>query len=888
MPPSDAPRDPRPSRLRRLLHRRYLEAELDKELDFHLDQHTHDLIVRGHAPAEARRLARLALGGPEQVKEACRDARGTRWLEDLARDVAYALRSLRRRPEFALVALFSIAIGVGVTTVVFTAVKAVVLNPLPYAQPRDLVQIATDHRGAPRSNGDWVFPQDAREILRRAHSFQSAGLYSNAVFDLSAGANALPMALYGLRISAGLFPSLGVHPALGRNILPEEDRPGHARVILLSDGLWRSLFHADPAIVGATLRVNDRECLVIGVMPAGFDFPLRRAAARTPTPYVQFWAPLQDDPATPSAGALDMVARLRPGVSVAQAQSELQSISAALAREYPATNRDRTHRLALLSERTTRSAARSLWLLMGASAMFLLIGCVNVANLLLARALARQREISIRLAIGAGRGRLVRQLLTESLILSTLGGLGGLLIAALAWRVLPSLVPTAIPRLYTARVDPTVFAFALATATLTGILFGLVPALRSTRGSMAARGASNFGRRDTLRTTLVVSEIALTLTLAVIGGQFAGRFLQLLQADPGFDPDHTYAAIVLPAPERYPTPTTRAAVYRRFLNAVRALPSVRHAGIVDALPFSGENNGGWVSAHPRAPYLPANQLLAEIDVVGGEYLQAMGVRLLRGRWFQPSEMSPGSDSAIVDQDLALRLWPGGSPVGRRPCVYCTPENPANWLRIVGVVSSMRHSSLEGEVHRNVYLSAGALQRAAFLVVRTTNPRADWDHSIRAAIASVDPAQPVLLGASLRTFVSDSIADRRFILTLLGVTALLALLLSTAGVYGVAAFVTARRTQEIALRIALGATPARVRSLLLRQGGTYVAAGLAFGLLAAAALSRLLRASVPGFESANLLLIAAFAAVVPLCALLAYYLPARRARFIDPVIALRQE
>ncbi|WP_321473116.1 ABC transporter permease [uncultured Paludibaculum sp.] len=878
--------------LRKLFFRNRAEQELEKELQFHLDQTVADLVARGHDPREAQRLARIAMGGQEQVKEACRDARGTRWLEDLIQDAAYALRTLRKRPEFAMVALLSIAVTVGVTSVVFAAVKAVVLDPLPYTRPQELVQIATDHRNATRSSGDWVFWNDALAITQRARTLRSVGVFGNAVFDLSGDPLTPPQALYGVRISATLFPTLGVSPMLGRNILPEEDQPGHANVIILSHGLWRRRFHSDPEIVGRTVTVNARSCLVIGIMPPGFDFPLRRTAARTPAPYVEFWAPLQVNPASAPSGALGMVARLRPGISIDQAQAEIDSISAALALETPATNRDRTHRLDSLRERTTGTAGRSLWFLMAAAVMFLLIGCVNVANLLLARGFARQREVAVRMAIGAGRARIIRQLLTESLVLAALGGIGGFAIAASTWRLLPAVVPASIPRLASAHADAPVLLFALAAAVITGLLFGIVPAFRSVGSAVGAgpfgtRSAVS-GRHDHFRSALVVAEIAITIVLAIVGGQFGGRFLELWRTDPGFNIEHTFAAVVLPAHERYGTPHLRAGVYSRLLDAVRRIPGVVNAGTVDALPFSGENHGGFISAHATAPFEPANQLLAEIDVVGGDYLQALGVRLSAGRWFRQDEVDARSDTAVVDEEVARRLWPEASAVGRPLCVYCTPERPNNWKRVIGVVSSMRHSSLEGTVHHNVYLSGGALEEAAFLVVRTNGRQETMDEEIRSAVASVDPNQPVLLSTSMRSLVQDSLAGRRFILTILALTGCLALLMSAAGVYGVSAYLTSRRTQEIGIRMALGATPANVHALIFRQGTVAVLVGFLLGFVGGALLLRILRGMMEGFESGSLGVASCVAAVVMVSAMAACWIPARRAMNIEPVSALRME
>ncbi len=809
----------------------------------------------------------------------------------ILQDARLALRLLRRAPLPTAIALLSIALSVGATAVVFAAIKSVLIDPLPYANPDGLFQFRSEYpRMQEQAHGDWVVWNDTRELSRRTRTLQAIGVYGNAIFDLAGDSNATPEALYGLRASASLFSVLGVSPMLGRNILPEEDQPAHAPVMILSYGLWVRRFHSDRAVVGRSVTVNGHACLVIGVMPPGFNFPLRRQAAHTPSPYVEFWAAPLAPPANPGAG-LGAVARLRPGVSLAQARQDVASVSRALEHDFPATNRDRVLTLNLLRARTVGTAARGLWLLMAGAVLFMLIGCANVANLLLARGRARRREIAVRVAIGAGRARIVRQLLTESCVLAVLGGLGGYLLTAAAWRILPAVAPVSIPRLAAARAGAAVFWFALALAMINGILFGIAPALRiagsktaGAWGGFGSRGAS--AGRDRLRSSLVAAEVALSVLLVVLGGQVLAGFLQLVATDPGFQADRVIASVVLPAPERYRDPALRALFYQRILDAVRQLPGVAAAGTVDALPFSGENHGGGVSASEfttgQAP------MIAEIDVAGGEYLQTMGIRLLEGRWFREDETNPSNDSAIVNDLVARRLWPGANAVGRRICVDCTPENPRNWKRVIAVVSNASHSALDEPQIGNVYLAAGAMEKSVFLVVRTERPAGEIEKAIRRAIAAIDPNQPVFLSASMRDLIADSVADRRFIMILLAVTGCLSLILSAAGVYGVISYTTSRRTQEIGIRMAVGATPANVFSLIFRQGFLTVAIGLAIGLGAAWACLRFLRSMLLGLGSGHPLSVWAAAVLVCVTAALACWIPARRATRTDPMAALRQE
>ncbi len=802
-------------------------------------------------------------------------------------DIRLAFRIFRRTPVPTGIALLSIALSVGATAVVFAAIKSVLIDPLPYAHAEELVQLRGEYpKMQEQSNGDWVLWNETPELDRRTRTLESTGVYGNAVFDLAGDSNSIPEALLGVRMSANLFPVLGVSPMLGRNVLPEEDQRGHSDVMILSYGLWARRFNSDRSIVGRSVNVNGHACLVIGVMPPDFDFPLRTQAAHTPSPYMEFWAAPFNVPANPNA-ALRAVSRLRPGVTLTEARQDLASISETLSHDFPETNRDRTLRLNFLRDRTVGIATNGLLLLMAAAVLFMLIGCANVANLLLARGLARQREINVRLAIGAGQMRILRQLLTESCVLAVLGGLGGYVLTAAAWKILPALAPVNIPRLAAARADGTIFGFALALAVVNGILFGIAPALRLTRdkaialSGFSARGAAS-GRHDRTRSSLVAAEVAVSVVLVAIGGELLTSFVKLIRTDPGFQADRILASVVLPAPERYPDPAQRALFYKRILDSVRALPGVESAGTVDALPFSGENNGGYVSA------AEGTKVEGEIDVVGGEYLQTMGVRLLEGRWFREEEMADSNDAAIVNDFVAERLWPGSSAIGQRVCVDCTPEHPNNWKRVIGVVSSASHAALNEAAKGNVYLAAGAMRNSSFVVVRTQRPMGDLEKAIRRTIAAIDPNQPVFLSWSMTALIADSVADRRFIMMLLAVTAGLALLMSAAGVYGVISYTTSRRTQEIGIRVAVGAMPWDVLALVFRQGSLTVAMGLAIGLGLALVAMQSLRSFLPGLESANPSYLWIAAGLVAMTAGIACWIPARRATRIDPMSALRQE
>ena len=800
----------------------------------------------------------------------------------------HPLRLMRRSPGITAVALLSIAIGTGATAVVFAAVKAVLIEPFPYAKASELVQIRTDDvRADP--HGDWIYMQDA---TRETTSFSSWGIYRYAVFNLAADSGALPESLYGLTISATLFPALGVTPMLGRNILPEEDQPKGACVIELSYGLWARRFNSDRVIVGRSVQMNGHACKVVGVMPPEFNFPMRLVTTvRTPSPYMEFWAApgVRPDPdllRNREDFGYGAVARLRPGVTAAQASQELESISTELAREYPASNKDRSMRALPLVERNLGISRSGLWLALGAAALFMLIGCVNVANLLLARGLARQREFAIRFAVGADRAAIVRQLIGESMILATLGGLAGFLLTAFAWRVLPGFAPMRIPRLASARADVWVLAFTIVVSLVNGMVFGVLPAFRASQSDPHQR-LRDSGSRGGLRAVLVSAEAALAVILVVTGSLLASTLIGLLRVDTGFDSAHVLASIIVPAGDRYPTPESRAALWPRVLDAVNRVPGVEAAGTVDALPFSGENNGPWVTGDPAAASRGEGRT-AETDLVSAGYLQTMGVKLIAGRWFRDDDVTAHRTVAIVDEIAARSLWPGRDAVGQRICVYCGPNRAQTWYDVVGVVSSMRHASLDENPGPSVYLTSRAFENADFLVVRASHPTARMAQEIRQAVASADPNQPVLLSATLSTLVGDSIADRRFVFSALAIMGFLALLLAAGGVYGVVSHATSKRTREIGIRMAIGAAPHDVVALIFGQGMRPVIIGVAAGIAGALASVRVLRAAFSGLAPSNsaVFMLAIGSVLASACA--ACLIPAFRASRLDPLVGLRQE
>jgi predicted permease len=848
-----------------LFRRDRLEEELREELEFHRSQ------TQG------------SFGNMTKVQEEAREASTVAWLETLCQDVRIACRMLARSRIQSAVALTSIALSIAATSIVFAAVKAVLLDPLPYPKIDRIVQLRSDSPQAP-SHSDWLFPNDAQEIARRTQTLDSVAVYGNAVFNLAGDTNEPPLALYGLQVSANLFPTLGVAPMLGRNISVEEDRPGQPREVILSYGIWSSRFHKDPKVIGQRLHVNGGDCLVIGVMAKGFDFPLVRGATRVPTRYVAFWTPMRMNRYTkPNQGAVQAIARLRNGVTVLQAQQDLNRISKELAHEYPNENRDRELKLGMFTDRMVKNVKKPLWIALAATLLFLLISSTNVATLLLARGAGRRREISIRMAIGAGRARIVRQLLTESMVLSLIGGACGYCLSIAAWKLLAADMPASVPRLDATRADPVVLMFAVATALATGLFFGIFPALRCAQQREPGLGAQNASiqRRDRTRGALVFAEVTTAMLLVLLGSKLLDSFVALLKTDLGFD-QSVLAAVVLPPPERYRTPAEHANVYRRFLNAVRTMPGVKLAGTVDALPFSGENHGSFLSVDG------GNQTVAEANLIGGDYLQAMGAVLKSGRWFQQDSSDDESQSVLINEDVAKRFWPASSGVGERLCIDCTPEHPNNWKHVIGVVSTMKHADVEAPVNGSIYLRSQALSAAAFLVIKTDRPPEEMKRAMQQAIASVDHDQPILLSATMADLVSDTLAARRFLTSLLTGLGALALTMALAGIYGVTSFTVAGRTQEIGIRIAVGATQGRVVRVIFQQGFVSVGAGIAAGSALAIVLQHIARSMMQGLEGGLAGGMAVAGSLVVLSSMAAFWIPARRAAKMQPTTALRAE
>lgn len=880
--------------LARLFRRNKMEQQLDKELRFHIEQHAADLIASGVDPIEARRRARLAIGGPEQVKEECRDARGTRWLEDLWHDLRYALRVLQQRPSFSAVAIFTLALGVGATTVMFTLVNGVLLKPLPFPEPDRLV--AVNGKSA-NWNVELFGKQNLayKDFLDCARSSSSAELAA-ALFDNSTvSAPGEPEYVDVRQISSNFFSVLRVPLFQGRTFLPEEDRIGATPVAIIGYSFWQTHFGGNLDALGSSLRVDLKDYTVVGIAPP--DFRLYGAEADVYTPVGQNTARfLQNRAAHP----MHVLGRLKPGRTIAEAQSELALIAQHLAEEFKDTNADRTFTVGQLRP-PTGSVGSTLWLLLGAVTLVLLIACANVASLLLARAVSRERELAMRVALGATRGRLIRQCLTESALLGLLGGALGVGLAASGIRPFVTLWPGALPRAEEVQVDWRVVAFAALVSLLSSLFFGIAPALRAPFGNIdqtlraGMRGLAGSSRR--LHAAFVTSEIALAIILLVSAGMLGRTLLNLSSLDPGIDIRNVLVTRMALSPATLADAAKTRAAWKDVLDRARHLPGVQSIATVDTFPMrEGDNElGYWPSADlPAANKLP----FALLTCVSPDYLKVMGLRLRRGRFIDEHDTGTTTPVIVIDDVLAQNAFGPEDPVGKRLWIP-DMDYGGNVFSIVGVVGHVRHWGLgaddQSKVRAQIYYPFSQIpdtfvhrwSQLMSLAVRTEVPPLSIVSSLRNELKGDTNDQVLYEVRTMEQLASDSLAQQRFLLALFTVFAAVALILACVGIYGVLSYLTSQRVPEMGLRIALGASPVSVQWLVLRQSLAMILLGVLLGATAALATARVLIHSVQGMRPEP----SAFAVVIPvliLAALFASWLPALRASRIDPIVALRHD
>jgi len=812
--------------------------------------------------------------------------------DEMFQDLRFGMRMLTRHRGFTLVAVLTLALGIGANTAIFSVVHAVLLRPLPYAQPEQLVWIwetspKDDIKAEAASVPNFV------DWRNQSESFAELAAYAAAAPVLTGAGE--PERIPGTSVTANFFDTLGVKMALGRTFVAEENAPGNNLVVILSQGLWQRRFSSDPQIIGQKLMLNGNSYEVVGVLPRGFKNP-QPDEARPP----ELWLPLALNPA--QAGRrndfLRVVARLKPEVRIDQARAEMATITDGLAQQYPPTNFGWGVTIVPLHERIVGNLRPALWTLLAAVGFLLLIACANVANLLLARAASRQQEIAVRTALGAGRGRLVRQFLTESVLLSLIGGVTGLVVGWWGVKVLVAFSPNTIPRLGEVGLSAQVFAFTSALAILTGIVFGLVPALYSTSPNLSeslkegGRGATEGSRRRTLRSMLVVSEIALSLVLLVGAGLMTRSFLRLQQVDPGFRSERIVTALISLPVSKYPDGPQVIDFYHKLLERVRVIPGIDAAALTSTVPLnSGSYAAFYVDGRP-VPRPDEYQPDANFVRVSRDYFAALGIQFLRGENFAERYAADAPGVAIISQALARKHFPDEDPIGKR----LTTSNPqpaqgqtVPWRMIIGIVADTPSEGLDVPRYPQLYVPFDQTgQRSLTLVARTASEPLGMVATLRSATWDLDRDQPLYNVRTMNDVLATSVAAPRFNMLLIGLFAGLGLILAAVGIYGVISYSVNQRTHEIGIRVALGAGRLGILRLIVGEGMVLTVVGVGLGLGAALAVTRLLAGLLFGIGARDPLTFAIVAALLGFVALLACYLPARRAASSDPMIALRHD
>jgi putative ABC transport system permease protein len=887
------------ARLGELVFRQRRDLELAAEMESHLQMHIADGVRSGLAPEEARRQAVLALGGIDQTKENYRDRRGFPALEAVIQDVRFGVRMLRKNPGFTAVAVLTLALGIGANTAIFSVISAVLLKPLPFEQPDRLVKVyhtppQASFPGIPTFS---VSPANFLDWRAQSQAFEGMAAYGFRRYTLTGKGR--PEAISIGLVNSGLFSLLRARPLIGRVILEDEDEPGRDHEVVLSYSFWLEYFGGDREIVGKNIELNAEPFTVVGVMKPGFDFPI----VRSPNLRMQLWKPMawtDRERAVRDIHNYLVVARLKDGVSLKQAQAELDGISSRLMQLYPRDDKGWGAIAIPLTEDLVGEIRPSLLILLGAVAFVLLIACANVANLLLARTLSRRKEIAIRAALGAGRGRLLQQVLSETLLLALAGGLLGLIFAHYGVELIVNYLAQRLPRYREIGLDGGVLAFTLGVSLVTGFAAGLLPALRLAKeeSNQALKESQGQVALDAVgshtRSVLVVSEVTLSLMLLIGAGLLIRSLWALRSVNPGFDPHHVLTMGVSVPPTKFTDPAQQIRFFSDVLERVRTVPGVESAGLNDDLPLGDGSHEpilaeGW-------PVVPMSDL-PEVDVrvISPGYLSAMHIPVLSGRDFDDSDAQGRAGAVLISQSMAKQFWPNENAIGKHVTLYFYPQLTRV---VVGIVADVKEDGLKQKrAAVELYfplaqLSAPkSLEWQSFgmnLVVRTAQNPSSIAAALTEAVHGVDPEVALLNVRTMDDLVSASLSPQRFTMLLLAVFAGLALLLATIGIYSVISYSVSRRTHEIGIRISLGASPADVLLLVLRQGMMLTAMGLVIGIITALVFSRLMATVVYDVKPSDPLTFVAVALLLAGVAVVACYIPARRATRVDPGVALRHE
>jgi putative ABC transport system permease protein len=877
------------SGLRSLFRRERVDRELDEELNGFLEMAAEEKMKEGISRKEALRAVRLERGSPEVTKEVVRSAGWESFVETLWQDLRFGVRTLRKNPAFTAIVILTLALGIGANTAIFSVVYTVLLKALPYPQADRLVMVYENvHLANYQNRRNTPSPGNFSDWMAQNTIFEGMAAYSNRSFNVTGTGE--PLRVEGERASAGFFSTLQVNAALGRIFTPEEDRPGRSHVVVIGDGLWRSLFASDLRILGQKIFLDDEGYQIVGVMPPGFHFP---------DPDDQLWVPLAltpDELISRDSHFLDVFARLKPGVNLAQAQTEMNLIALRLTQLYPQSNTGQTVDLVPLHEDIVGSVRPALLVLVGAVGLVLLIVCANVANLLLARASVRHREIAVRVALGAGRARVARQLLTESVLLALLGCAIGVLLAHWGLGALKILAATNLPRTEEFSLSAPVLLFSLAISLVAGLIFGVSPAFQAVRGNVqdtlksGSRESAAVSRLRT-RSLLVILETGLGFVVVIGAGLLVRGFLRIEQVQLGFQPEGVLTFRVIPRGERYSQSAQRAVFYQQAIERLQALPGVQSAAAITFIPLTLAKGRKGFTIEGRAPSGPGQIPLASYDIVTPEYFKTMRVPLIEGRDFSWSDSPQTQPVVIVNEAMAKRYWPGEDPLGKR-FHQAGPDDKFPWITIVGVVANVREFSPTVEPEPTMYFPIAQFTYADGIlrdwVVRTNGDPARVGSSVRSAIRQVDKNLPITRIRTMEDVRSLSLASQRMHLLLFGLFGALALALASVGIYGVLAYNVAQRTREIGIRLALGADGKAVLLLVVGEGIRLAALGILLGVIGALALTRLMSGMIYGISSTDPATFFAVAALLGFVAVAACYIPARRAMRVDPMVALRYE
>ena len=873
-----------------LLHRSNADAELQREIEIHIQQLTNEAIAGGMTQTEARAMALREFGPVDQIKEKCRDTRRVRWIQNFVQDLRYGVRMLRQSPAFTAIAVITLALGIGANTAIFSLVDAVLLRSLPYRDPNQLVLILN----APLNRPDALSGISYRDFTAcRAQNRVFSEMAGNAFHDLTLTRAGEPAIVTTAAVTPEIFPLLNAKPLLGRTLLPEDGKPGAAAVAVLSENLWRSRFGSNPGLIGQSIALDMRSFTVVGILPASFGYP-------EGAPRQDVWISVMQDPlfgpltSQPGVRLLGVMGRLKPGVSLAGAQAEINTLGARLAMEFPAEDSGMTIRIQPYRQAVVRNLKPALLILLSAVGLLLLIACANIANLLLSKATSRAREMAVRIALGASRARIVCQLMTESALLGLLGGAGGLLLAVCAvWSLQPFLPPEVV-QISSIHVGGPVLVVALLLSLATALVFGLAPALLATPSNLQTNlkeGGERSGQRGGrhLRSFLAIAEMSLAMLLLVAGGLLIRSFALVASVNPGFDPDNvTQAEASLPR-FQYSTPQQWTAFSQELLARLHAQPGLQDSALAAPLPMDRQGEATFAfSIVGNPPLPPSESATADYATVSPEYFHAMRIPLLRGRLFSEQDSPDNPNVAIISEALAQRYFENRDPIGRH-MRFGFPPNGNVSREIVGVVGDVRDVALSQQPGPIMYVPfAQAPLYGGEVVVRSSLATSTVAAAIRQVVHSIDKDLPVTDVRSFRDALGQSVSRERFRTVLLGSFGAIALVLAAVGIFGVISYSASQRTHEIGIRMALGAQRRDVLHLILKQGAKLALLGLGIGAVLAFLLTRFIAGMLYGVSATDPLTFGAVAIVLLGVAVIACYIPARRATRIDPMVALRYQ